>query len=413
MTPASVDYSRAPLTILAARFWPQRHGGVETHLWHMSRCLAEQGVTVDVLTDNRDQLPAQQTILPGLNVKRFEPLNAGRLWRWPQALLLRWWAAALKAHKPAGYIWATQPVMAAAAILAGYRNQLVFNPACCVSAMRAMGQSDDRMSTLRLPRMTQWMERLAYRHSPRVVVSSKNLADQFISHHGQHPAMTVLPLAAEPAAQAMPDRWAMRRQWNIPDEALVIGFVGRLDPCKDLDHLFTAAGLSQTRQRSSDHLRLLIVGDGPDKQRLQEVAAQQGVPRQIIWAGAMKDPAPAYAAMDALALTSTYEAFGLVILEAMAMGVPVLGRKADAPRVLNACDELITDLHDGLLTHAHDPADLARAIDHIAASPMLRSTLSMQARLTAQSRNWQAYAARCRAYLDLPESKPYAQPLAA
>lgn len=407
MNDAPDPFSHAPLTILAAKFWPQRHGGVETHLWQMSRSLAQQGVNVNVLTDNRDNLPAQQTVLPGLQVHRFAPMHAGRLWRWPQALLLRWWKQVIKAHRPTGYIWATQPVMAAAAILAGYKDQLIFNPACCVSAMRAMGLADERMNTLRLPRMTQWMERLAYRHSPRVVVSSKNLADQFIAHHGRHASMTILPLAAEPASQTMPDRWAMRRKWGIPDEALVVGFVGRLDPCKDLDYLFAGAGLSQTRQQSSDHLRLLVVGDGPDHQRLREVAVAQGVSRQIIWAGAMQDPAAAYAAMDVLALTSAYEAFGLVILEAMAMGVPVLGRKADGQRVLNACCELINDLHDGLLTHPHDPADLARAIDHFAASPLLRSALSTQARHTAHNRHWQAYATRCCQMLGLrSDAKP-------
>jgi glycosyltransferase involved in cell wall biosynthesis len=103
--------------------------------------------------------------------------------------------------------------------------------------------------------------------------------------------------------------------------------------------------------------------------------------------------------MDAILLSSVYEAYGLVILEAMAAGLPVLGRRADHPRVMTACEEIITHGHDGLLFHAHDPGSLARSITALAHAPAWCRTLGSNARRTAIRQSWHQYAQQVMALL--------------
>lgn len=416
----------APITIMAAKFWPMRHGGVESHLWHMASTLAKLDQPVRVLTENRDDLPAAQTIIPCLHVRRFDRMNFGKLWRWPHALQVKWWMNVLRTEQPQGVIWATQPCMAVAAILTGYRKQLVFNPACCVAAMRHIGQQYAHMHTMQQPRLSQWIEQLAVRFSPRIVVSSNNLVQQFQKQYCPSEKqrtrlknkIEVLPLATATLPQSNASVNAImksqaRTRWHIPAKATVIGFVGRLDPCKDLDFLFHAAAHTHAHQKHSDGLRLLIVGDGPDRQRLETLASQLGLSKQVIFTGNLDQPASAYQAMDAMALTSAYEAYGLVILEAMAHGLPVLGRRANQSNVLTACDEIITHGMDGLLINANETNSLARSIDALASLPVLRQTLGACAKRTASAFNWDNYAQRCLKLLkqSQPLKIPEAQPL--
>lgn len=398
----------APITIMAAKFWPVRHGGVESHLWHMASTLANMNQPVRVLTENRESLAPEQTIIPCLHVRRFDRMNFGKFWRWPHAMQVKWWMNVLRLEQPQGFIWATQPCMAAAAILAGYRSQLVFNPAACVAAMRTIGQHHAHVHTMQQPRLSQWIEQFAVRYSPRIVVSSKNLVSQFLAHYGKHEAahrrikknIEVLPLATQaipasnPAVTAIMKTQA-RLRWHIPVGATVIGFVGRLDPCKDLDFLFEAAARCKVHHKNKNSLRLLIVGEGPDKDRLVKIVAQLGLTEQTIFTGNLDQPASAYHAMDAMALCSVYEAYGLVILEAMAQGLPVLGRRTNHAAVLTACDEIITHGVDGLLINATEPGSMARGIDALASLPVLRQTLSAGAKRTAAIFNWDNYAHRC------------------
>lgn len=393
---------------MAAKFWPMRHGGVESHLWHMASTLATLDQPVRVLTENREGLLEEETIMPGLHVRRFDRMNFGRLWRWPHALQVKWWMNALELEPPTGIIWASQPCMAVAAILTGYQNQLIFNPACCVAAMRKIGQAHPHMHTMQQPRLSQWIEKFAVHHSPRIVVSSKNLERQFqkqYCHAKDHDKqiarrMEVLPLATQTLKVSNASVTAiMKKQarvhYDIPREATVVGFVGRLDPCKNLDFLFAAAACSRVHQQGKNHLRLLIVGDGPDKNRLQALAHKLNLTEQVIFTGNLQEPALAYQAMDIMTLTSVYEAYGLVILEAMAHGLPVLGRRTNHTTVLTACEEIITHGINGLLINPTEPGSLARSIDALASLPVLRQTLAAGAQRTAAAMNWENYANKC------------------
>ena len=375
------------ITLLCARYWPDRHGGVEQRLSHISREIARAGQRVCVLTENRTGSPSWEMLGPSLSVRRLDRLDPGPMWRWIEWPRLRWWYRAVRRWADPGVVWATDSVMAAAALLAGRGRDLVYNPAACIEGMRRVGALYPHVTTMNQPRRLRWLDRWAYRHAPRVVVSSGNLASQFSRYYGDRSGVHVVPHGVElPGARV--DPIAARRSWGIDPGAFVVGFVGRLDPCKGLDFLFQAVSRARVRNR----VKVLIVGEGSDRARLETVAASCGVGDQIVWTGAVHQPDRAYAAMDCLVLASVYEAFGNVLLEAMAHGVVTIGRAGDDDSVMTSSIEIIDHGVTGVVVDPHDEIDLARALDRLADDRELTRRLGVNACRAVSGRSWRHVA---------------------
>jgi len=109
--------------------------------------------------------------------------------------------------------------------------------------------------------------------------------------------------------------------YGIPENAKIIGCVGRLSPEKgQLDLLYAANKVLQI----NDQIYFVFVGDGPDRGRLENTASQLGIADNIIFTGHLRDVRPVYRDINILALTSYTEGFPNVVLEALCMNRPVL-----------------------------------------------------------------------------------------
>jgi glycosyltransferase involved in cell wall biosynthesis len=115
--------------------------------------------------------------------------------------------------------------------------------------------------------------------------------------------------------------------------------------------------------------RVLIVGDGPLMHDLRRRARSIGVLEAITFAGYRHDRSTLYAAMDVLAITSTYEGLGMVALEAMARGIPVVGTDVSGIRTV------IESGQQGLLVPVNNSPALAAAILKLFRQPALRRRL--------------------------------------
>jgi glycosyltransferase involved in cell wall biosynthesis len=121
--------------------------------------------------------------------------------------------------------------------------------------------------------------------------------------------------------QAPFDREAFRRSLGIAPGAPVIGTVGRLNEVKRQDLLLRAFARVRAERPEA---RLLLVGDGPMRGELQELAARLGVAETVHFAGYQSQPERFLQVMDVFALTSRMEGLPLAILEAWAAGLPVV-----------------------------------------------------------------------------------------
>jgi glycosyltransferase involved in cell wall biosynthesis len=114
-------------------------------------------------------------------------------------------------------------------------------------------------------------------------------------------------------------RRRVRSSFGVPDGSYVVGGVGRLETGKRFDALIAALAPLLGPSR-----RLLLVGDGRERQRLRQLAHAAGVADWVIFAGERADIGALLSAMDLLVSPSDDETFGVAVLEALAAGLPVL-----------------------------------------------------------------------------------------
>jgi glycosyltransferase involved in cell wall biosynthesis len=148
-------------------------------------------------------------------------------------------------------------------------------------------------------------------------------------------------------------RQALHAEWGIENGEMVIGTVARLVPQKALHALLTA--FSRYKSISQGQARLVIVGRGPLMAELKDQARRLALSGTIVWTGFREDIPAIMHAFDVFALTSAYEGFGLVLLEAMAAGRPVVAT------AVSAIPEIVQDGHTGLLCPPNDTEAIAAA----------------------------------------------------
>jgi glycosyltransferase involved in cell wall biosynthesis len=171
----------------------------------------------------------------------------------------------------------------------------------------------------------------------------------------------------EPFDQVSSDEIAQsRRDWGAGPETLVIGFVGRLVSQKSIDVLIRA--FAQFLRETNCNARLVIVGDGPLRAELRACAEREGVADHVIWPGFREDIAAVMGAFDVFALTSSFEGFGLVLIEAMAAGAPIVAT------CVSAIPEVVVDGETGLLAAPGAIDQVARAFT-LLRDPALRRRL--------------------------------------
>ena len=150
------------------------------------------------------------------------------------------------------------------------------------------------------------------------------------------------------------DRNAKRKEFGIGGEK-ILGVVGRLRGEKGHEFLFRAM---VNVLRSFPAVRILLVGDGPDKIRLRARGVELGIDRNILWAGSktQDETFSLYGIMDLVAVPSQYEGFGLTAAEAMAAGVAVIASDVGGLR------DVLENNATGLLVPYDNTAKLSDAI---------------------------------------------------
>ncbi|MBW3609780.1 MAG: glycosyltransferase, partial [Actinobacteria bacterium] len=159
-----------------------------------------------------------------------------------------------------------------------------------------------------------------------------------------------------------------RAALGVDEGALLVGGIGRLSPQKGWDVLCQAA--ATLRERCPDAV-VAIVGEGPERERLEPLAREHGV--RLL--GGRADAASLLCAFDVLAAPSRFEGLALVPIEALHAGVPVVAADVDGLR------DVIGDA--GVLVARDDPRALGAALARLAADPRERAALAGRGRARA------------------------------
>ena len=181
----------------------------------------------------------------------------------------------------------------------------------------------------------------------------------------------------DPAAVPQQRVQQLRRQFGLADDALVVGFVGRLVEEKGILELLEAvANLRQKHPR----MRLLVVGpvdsDKPDHLDAS-AAARAGIADITLFAGYRDDMPELYALMTVLVLPSHREALPRSPMEAASMGVPTIAS------AIRGCREVVRPEESGLLVPVRDAKAIAAALDRMLSDPALTARMGARARAIA------------------------------
>ncbi|MGV9503012.1 glycosyltransferase family 4 protein [Streptomyces sp. NPDC003642] len=174
-----------------------------------------------------------------------------------------------------------------------------------------------------------------------------------------------------------PDRRdeTLRREL-APDGELIVGYVGRLAPEKQVELLAGACGL--------DGVRVVIVGDGPSRPSLE-----QALPGAVFLGRRTGDDlARVFASLDLFVHTGPFETFCQTVQEAMASGLPVVAPAAGGPL------DLVAHGHTGLLVPPRDADAVREAVRALADEPALRAAFGAAGRATVEGRTWAAVGDR-------------------
>jgi phosphatidylinositol alpha 1,6-mannosyltransferase len=162
------------------------------------------------------------------------------------------------------------------------------------------------------------------------------------------------------------------RRRVAPDGRLLVGYVGRLAPEKELELL--------TRLADDPRYALVVVGGGPEEQRLRTLLPGAS------FLGVLHGDAlgAAYASLDVFVHTGRYETYCQSAQEALASGVPVVAPRAGGPV------DVVDDGVAGFLYEPGDGGDLAAYVDRLASDPLLRVRMGLAARHSVRDRSWAA-----------------------
>ncbi|MCZ6692246.1 MAG: glycosyltransferase family 4 protein [Planctomycetota bacterium] len=168
-----------------------------------------------------------------------------------------------------------------------------------------------------------------------------------------------------------------RADLGLPPRGLIIGIVAHLEEEKGVDILLDAFARIGRSQPSST---LLIVGDGPDRQALQDRSRDLGLDGRVRFLGLRQDVGSILPLMDVYASASRREALGTSILAAQAHGLPVAATR------VGGVAEVVADGRTGLLVPTDDPESLAAALDRLGGDRSLRRRLGQAGRARVAER---------------------------
>jgi len=214
------------------------------------------------------------------------------------------------------------------------------------------------------PKLRRFIIEAAVRYanlSDQVFAPSESIMT-LLRDRGVETPITVLPTGVQLDCFAQGNGERFRVEMGIPEDAFVVGHLGRLAPEKNLEFLAEAvAAFLKTTSRA----HFLVIGTGPSERTIREIFSREGLEARLHIAGILEHEqlADALHAMNLLAFASKSETQGMVLTEAMAAGLPVVALDAHGVR------EVVRDYKNGRLLHRESIKDIVSAMQWVAGLP--------------------------------------------
>ncbi|HZO62012.1 MAG TPA: glycosyltransferase family 4 protein [Gaiellaceae bacterium] len=225
------------------------------------------------------------------------------------------------------------------------------------------------------------LERLLARITDALVAVSPEVRDELVAF-GVAPAskFRVIRLGIELDQRVARDDQARRRTrrvMGVRDGRFVVGWIGRMTAVKRTDVVLES--FRRLREQGVDAV-LCMVGDGPDRRSVEDLAAELGVMRDCLFPGYQEDVGPFFAAFDVFVLPSGNEGTPVTAIEALASGCPVVATR------VGGVPDVVSDGEDGFLVEPAAVDELAARLAELARDPGLRARMGDAGRERMQTR---------------------------
>jgi D-inositol-3-phosphate glycosyltransferase len=386
-----------------ARLGGKEAGGMNVYVRELAQEFGRRGATVDIFTrQQQPDMPEYVAPAPGVRVV---PVPAGPVAPYDKNLILEHLEECIdgicrfaeRHHIAYDIIHSHYFVSGAVALRLRHRWHIpIVQMFHTLGAMKnQVARSDEETETG--GRIA--IERRLLHEVDAVVAATPIDRDQMVAHYAADPSrIHIIPCGVNTHTfQPQPRQDARARLGLARDKHLLL-CVGRMEPLKGIDTLIRAVAL--LREQEPAHyarVQLLIVGGEPasqpahwnsEQRRLTALAAELGITQAVTFLGAQPHSAlpDYYAAADLLAMPSHYESFGMVALEALACGTPVIASAVGGLKLL------IEDGSSGLLVPPGDPHALADRLCLLLVNQQRAVDMAFAARQRALLYSWQQVA---------------------
>jgi glycosyltransferase involved in cell wall biosynthesis len=224
----------------------------------------------------------------------------------------------------------------------------------------------------------------------KIIVASGSMKGEVCGHfHVSDSKVEIIPNGIDVSKyEGQVDRGAVRARYGVQPHEKLILCVGRLVPQKGIEYLIHAVPIVARRRPEA---KFIIAGDGWYRDHLQWIANTTGHSWRIRFTGFIPDwdLMALTKSADVLVVPSVYEPFGIVALEGMAAGVPVVATQ------VGGLTEFIEHDRTGVLTYSRNPESIAWGIDHVLSNQGHAEWLVKNAREVVQKAySWEAIARR-------------------
>ncbi len=373
------------ICMLTWEFPPRIVGGIARHCFGLSRALAKRNHDVHVITLEFPGAPAFEE-MDGVKIHRVR-IELGHPDFIPWTFIFNHFMEKIVANLSRDnefdvihiHDWLTAPVGIASKY---YLNKPLVSTVHSIEVGRAQGLHNP--NSLLIDGLEWWMT-----YEAKKVISCSSSMKWELEHHFHLPSekITIIPNAVDISKyQKKIDKESVKRRYGIESYERMVLFIGRLVPQKGVEYLVRAIPLILQQHRN---VKFVIAGDGWSKDHLERLARSAGFGDKIRFLGFISDSDLTELTMsaDVLVVPSVYEPFGIVALEGMAAGVPVVAAN------VGGLAEIIEHDRTGVLVYSKNFESIAWGVNRVLSDPGYSNWLVQNAkRKVREVYSWEAVA---------------------
>lgn len=260
----------------------------------------------------------------------------------------------------------------------GYFADIIAIPACKLLGIPHIATCHGFITNDKKLNIYNMFDRFILRFSNKIIAVSDGIKNELTKNGIKESHVVVIQNAVEGNYNKelfSQNRQNKRQQLNIREREFVLGYIGRLSEEKGIKYLIEASSLLN---ESDITVKVLIIGEGPQKRQLEDLVKEEGIKHNVVFAGFQADIESWLPAMDVFVLPSLTEGTPMSLLEAMAFGIPVVAS------AVGGIPQVIVSGKNGILVSSGKSQEIADAVNTLYEDETLRKTLGEEAKRTIE-----------------------------